>query len=358
MMERIEFRDAIKTAVAGCLGWILGLWLAELTQRPDRLVSGLWCTVAAIVVLQSNLGGTYKAALMRFLGVLIGSALGGLFTTFLGSNPFSLALSIFCTVILCSLLNLKDSIRMACLSVSVVMILWGLDRTLSPWIFAFYRAVDSTFGVIIALVVAHALWPSQATWKIRTTLFEAFKKLQQLYELVTQLSVQLVNQEETCMMIKNEIRDDFTKVDGFLLEAKLEFISSRSTWEGWSYLNEKTKRLKHLISLMQEEYGTAQKMMDDSLAKQLAKMMQQTDKALGDLPMLIEGEQSDYSLQELLEAQTQLNSDLVRFRATRVLRQWEIAQVESFFVFFHCCDSIVDTLQQMIESMKQLNEER
>lgn len=358
ILERIEFRDAVKTAVSGCLGWVLGLWLAGVTDRPDRLVSGLWCTVSAIVVIQSNLGGTYKAALMRFLGVVIGSALGGFFTTFLGSNPFSLALSVFCTIIFCSALNLKDSIRMACLSVSVVMILWGFDRSLSPWIFSFYRALDSTIGIIIAVFVAHALWPSQAVHKMRMTLCDVFKKLEQLYQIMTHLSANLINQEEAVIDIKNEVSNQLSMVDGFLKEAQMELLYRHGTLEEWTYLNEKTKRLGHLISVLEKEYLVSQKMLDEPLAQQLASMIRQTDKTLRDLSLLIQQDQEEYSLQALLETQAQLNADLVRFRSTRALRQWDIAEVESFYIFFSCCDSIVEILQQMIETIKQVNEER
>lgn len=354
-IDRIDLQEALKIAIAGGLGWVIGLWFAEVTDRPDHLVSGMWCTMAAIVVLQANLGGTYKAAMVRFFGIVLGSFLGGMFTTFLGSNPISLSLSILCTVVICSILKLQDSVRMASMSVSVVMILWGLDRSVSPWLFAFYRAVDSTLGIIIAVTVAHLLWPSQAVGKLRLTLAHIFQYVHRFFEIITRRVTNLLDPEISCLYLKNQISDDLEKVEVYLKEAGMEVLTRPGSIEDWTFLFERTRRLRRLVISMKEDYYTAEKMIDTLLAEQLALMMGQIDQALQALPLLIQGNETGYEIHHLLDAQTHLNADLVRFRATHALRKWETPEVESFFVFFHSCDSLVDTFEQMIATIRRIN---
>src|SRR5262245_3522074 len=76
ILAATEAKIAIKTGIAASVSLAIGLSYAEVFDRPDIFVSGLWCVMAAIVVMQAHLGGTYRAAWVRFLGVLIGSIAG------------------------------------------------------------------------------------------------------------------------------------------------------------------------------------------------------------------------------------------------------------------------------------------
>ncbi len=81
--DRINFKIAVRTGVSASIGLLLGSQFSRLTERPDNLSNGLWCVVSAIVVLQAQIGGTYKAAWNRFFGVTIGALIGAFVTTFL-----------------------------------------------------------------------------------------------------------------------------------------------------------------------------------------------------------------------------------------------------------------------------------
>src|ERR1035438_6590123 len=95
---------AAKTALAAALCW----WLALRFGLHDRY----WGSISAIIVLQSNMGATVDASRDRILGTLIGAALGFSFSLF-GALPWNFILAVLAAVIVCGLLGLRSSSRLA-----------------------------------------------------------------------------------------------------------------------------------------------------------------------------------------------------------------------------------------------------
>lgn len=355
-LERVEVRVAIKTGLAGALGWALGMGISHATNRPDSLISGLWCTLTAIIVLQVQLGGTYKAALIRFLGVAIGSLLGGVCTTFLGSNPLSLAVSIFFTVILCSILNLKDSIRIACVSVAVVMVLWGLRPENSPWTFAFFRVLDSCLGIIVAVVVAQTLWPFQATEKMRMNMASLLSDLNQLYRLVTTAKMREKHElDADCSDLIEDIAICLQQDVVFLAEAKMELLAEPEKLDDWTLLNDHLERLFTVVMSLKQVYSSPWKLVDADLAHHTLQLIESTDKTMQELShSLTMGTFEIPSLAATLALQEVLQNDLVRFRSTRATRQATLTDVESFYVFFYSLNGSVVEMRRIAKKINAL----
>src|ERR1035437_5002997 len=104
---------ASKTALAAALCW----WLARRFGLPD----GYWGAISAIIVLQSNFGSTVTASRDRILGTLIGALLGFSFSLF-GALPWNYILAVLTAVILCGLLGLRSSSRLAGVTITIVML--------------------------------------------------------------------------------------------------------------------------------------------------------------------------------------------------------------------------------------------
>ena len=104
---------AAKTALAAGLCW----WLAALFGLKD----GYWGAISAIIVLQSNFGSTISASRDRIIGTVIGTLLGFLFTQF-GALPWNFVLAVLTAVIICGLLGLRSSSRLAGVTISIVML--------------------------------------------------------------------------------------------------------------------------------------------------------------------------------------------------------------------------------------------
>src|ERR1039457_1692982 len=114
---------AAKTALAAALCWAL----ARLFGMHD----GYWGSISAIIVLQSNVGSTVNASRDRFLGTLIGAMIGFAFSMF-GVTPWNYILAVLAAIIVCGLLELRNSSRLAGVTITIIMLvhkegsLWGL----------------------------------------------------------------------------------------------------------------------------------------------------------------------------------------------------------------------------------------
>ena len=103
---------AAKTALAAALCWWLALRLG--------LHDGYWGSISAIIVLQSNFGSTITASRDRILGTLIGSLFGFSFSL-IGVLPWNYIGAVLAAVIVCGLLGLRSSSRLAGVTITIVM---------------------------------------------------------------------------------------------------------------------------------------------------------------------------------------------------------------------------------------------
>ncbi len=104
---------AAKTALAAALCW----WLAMRFGLHD----GYWGSISAIIVLQSDVGSTIGASRERLLGTLIGAVLGFSFSLF-GPPVISYILAILAAVIVSGLLGFRNSSRLACVTITIIML--------------------------------------------------------------------------------------------------------------------------------------------------------------------------------------------------------------------------------------------
>jgi uncharacterized membrane protein YccC len=162
---------AAKTALAAGLCW----WLATLFGLKD----GYWGAISAIIVLQSNFGSTISASRDRVIGTVIGALLGFSFTQF-GVLPWNFILAVLAAVIICGLLGLRTSSRLAGVTISIVM----LVQTGSHWTLALHRVMEVFLGIIVALVISTLVFPDRARLRLREGLAQEFLLLGTFFEKV------------------------------------------------------------------------------------------------------------------------------------------------------------------------------
>lgn len=339
---KIEVKLALKTGIAAALALFLGLALGRIFDRPDVLVSGLWCVLAAIVVLQAQLGGTYKAAWVRFLGVLIGSIIGSLSIYFFDIDIIlNVCLSIFFTIIICSILNLKESFRIASLSTAVIIILGEHNPAVNPWMFGFFRFIDSCIGIAVAVFVAHVIWPEKAGEHLRFNLMKSLTLIGKYYRLATMLEPEGEGYAKALDEQFFEIQKLTYENRLYLDESKLEILSRPPGPEDWTIVvNQVELIFESVVALGQVKKDVLVKIFDDSLSAHISEVIDKTDLGFQDLEKLIESQKAPQHLAELDEALKALSDDLLRFRGTRTTRKFNLEDVESFFVFFYRLKSI------------------
>lgn len=165
---------AAKTALAATFCW----WLA----RRFGLHDGYWAAISAIIVLQSNFGATITASRDRILGTLIGAIFGFAFSLF-GMLPWNYLLAVLFAVILCGLLGLRNSSRLAGVTISIVMLVQstGSHRTV-----ALHRVGEVFLGIFIAVAVSTLVFPDRARLRLRDGLAQEFLVLSAFFEGILQ----------------------------------------------------------------------------------------------------------------------------------------------------------------------------
>ena len=163
---------AAKTALAAALCW----WLALRFGWRD----GYWGSISAIIVLQSNVGATVSASRDRLLGTLIGAAIGFAFSLF-GVLPWNFVLAILVAMIVCGLFGLRNSSRLAGVTIAIVMLVHKDGPRLE---LAADRVFEVIMGIIVALVVTTVIFPDRARMRLRDGLAQEFLVLGNLFEAV------------------------------------------------------------------------------------------------------------------------------------------------------------------------------
>jgi len=165
---------AAKTALAAALCW----WLVQRFGWRD----GYWGSISAIIVLQSDVGSTVSASRDRLLGTLIGAAFGFSFALF-GSLPWNYILAVLAAMILCGLLGLRNSSRLAGVTITIVML---VEKTGPRWSLAMDRVSEVVLGIVVALAVTTLVFPDRARLRLRDGLAQEFLVLGALFEAVLQ----------------------------------------------------------------------------------------------------------------------------------------------------------------------------
>src|SRR5271169_765195 len=161
-----NFRLAIKTALAGCLA----MYLASLLRMPQPY----WAAISAMIVMQTSLGAAVKQSWIRLAATAVGAAVSIPFMAFAGQNLMAFGVAVFVTVVLCTILHLADGLRLAAVTIAIIMLVPNTGR---PWVPALNRFLEVSFGIFIALLVAEFVLPSTALENLRQALAETFLQL-------------------------------------------------------------------------------------------------------------------------------------------------------------------------------------
>jgi hypothetical protein len=142
------------------------------------LHDGYWGAISTIIVLQSNFGATISASRDRILGTLIGALLGFSFALF-GALPWNYILAVLAAVIVCGLLGLRSSSRLAGVTITIVML---VQQGSSHWTIALDRVMEVFLGIVVALAISTLVYPDRARLRLRDGLAQEFLVLGAFFE--------------------------------------------------------------------------------------------------------------------------------------------------------------------------------
>ena len=242
---------AAKTALAAALCW----WLA----LRFGLYDGYWGSISAIIVLQSNVGATVTASRDRLLGTLLGAAFGFACSIF-GVPPWNYILAILLAIVVSGLLGLRDSSRLACVTITIIML---VQKTGPRWGLALDRVGEVLLGIVVALLVSTLVLPDRARLWLRDGLAQEFLLLGGFFEAILEgfrgapsQDLQTLREELQALMRGNSQ----------LLEAARNEPSSPGWREGLGTLSQFGRSL--FDALLALDFG-AKDSHDDRFAQQL-----------------------------------------------------------------------------------------
>ena len=342
-------------AIAASLELYFGRGFGRVIEHPATIVSGLWSVMAAVVVMQSRLGGTYKAVWTRFLGILIGSVAGGVFIGYFGDGALSICIGVFLTVSMCSLLNLKDSIRIAGLSTALIIILGGARPGENPWAFTLFRFMDSCIGMMVSLSVAYFLWPEKALENMRQTTVRVLGSLGKYYRSATPVEKKSETVAKGMAALHVDIADMIEENRTYCTESEMELFDRDNLHEHWKVLVMQLESLFEMITTLGKvNHETMALIIDDGLSKAIGKVVDETDIIIQNMEKELSGSSQQGQPHGLAESLKSLNEELLRFRQTRATRKFSLEDVESFFVYFYSLKTIgeeVLKMEQTVETM-------
>jgi len=146
-VTRASLLNAARTTVAT----LASLMIARLLKLNEFY----WAPISTIVILLSSidpLAGSWQ----RFVGTAVGASLGALIATFFKVTWLVYGAGVFLCGILCAILRIKESYRIAAITLSIVLL---ITHGNAPWMVALHRFIEVSLGIAVALLVT-------TVWKI------------------------------------------------------------------------------------------------------------------------------------------------------------------------------------------------
>lgn len=157
--KRLSVLLSIESTLAIIISYYAGLYVGMLYHFKTPQISGLWCAISGIIVLQVLIKESFSAAWIRILGSFLGALTSFVFVIMMGYTMLALAICVFITVTLTSIFKIKQTFRLAGLTAAIIIVVGSLEPSISPLLNASTRFLESFIGTIIAVLITAAFYP-------------------------------------------------------------------------------------------------------------------------------------------------------------------------------------------------------
>ena len=129
-----------------------------IVARLFRLPEAYWAPITTLVITQSSLGAALSISGERFMGTVLGAAVGAIVATSFGPNMLVFGASVFILGLLSAAVKSnRNAFRFAGVTLAVVQL---VPRMGSPWRIALHRFAEVCIGLVVALILS-VVWPEQ-----------------------------------------------------------------------------------------------------------------------------------------------------------------------------------------------------
>jgi uncharacterized membrane protein YccC len=212
--RRAEIRHGLRIAAAGMLSYVT----AEMLGLPQ----GYWAVFTAVLVVQGSVGGSWKAAVDRLAGTLMGAIYGVAVAAVMPHDnvvTLGVALAISLTP-LALIAALYPNYRVAPIT-AVILLLGSSANTEGPVLAAMLRTTEVSLGGFIGIAVSLFVLPARAHALMGNA---ANRVLQRLADLLADLMNALVAPVNSAAIMARQdaVRAGFTALENISDEAARE----------------------------------------------------------------------------------------------------------------------------------------
>jgi uncharacterized membrane protein YccC len=141
---------SLRTALAA----VASLLVARLLPLPATY----WAPITTLVITQSSLGAAFSVSWQRFIGTVLGAAVGGLMASYFPPYVLVFGICVFILGLVCALTRSGYSAyRFGGMTVAIVLL---IPRVEPAWLIALHRFAEVSIGIGVALIFAW-VWPER-----------------------------------------------------------------------------------------------------------------------------------------------------------------------------------------------------
>jgi len=343
--ESASIKQGIKTGLAGTIAYA--------TYAGWHLPQGYWAVFAALVVTQTNVGASWKAALYRTIGSTCGAISAALLIPLLGQGPRGVGVTLF---ILASafgyLTALHSAFTAAGFTAALILVFAGTGE---PWHIAWQRVLYTILGALIAFAVGALIWPVRARVGLRQKLANIIEGAGTLYRAVVAASIEGIDNEAEIRELDRKLHDLRRGVTQQMDEARNELAFSRFNRTAYSAFIDAEDLLRRRLTAMAEDHTLyMHAKVDPGLMPSLPFVIEQTSQVFTKITTAIRMRTADVSSLALDQAVQSLDSDLERLRNERSTAPFALDRMLPFWALVFNLREVARDLKQLEAALPQL----
>ena len=338
MREETALKQGIKTGLAGTISYAI--------YAGFHLHQGYWAVFAALVVTQTNLGASWKAALYRTIGSTCGAVAAALLFPILGKGPVGAGVVLFMLASMFAYFAaLHPAFTAAGFTAAIILVFGG---TAEPWHVAWLRVIYTIEGAVVAFAVGALIWPVRAREILRRKIANILEGAAALYRAVTAAALQGIDNEQQVRELDRQLHDLRRGITQQMDEARSELTFSRFNENAYQRIVEIGDQIRRRLTAMAEDrslYIHAQP--SPSLLPSMAPLVEKTAEHFSALAQAVRNPQTGLSSVDLEAAVRDLDVDLAKLREQRVTSPFALDRMLPFW-------ALVFNLREVAQDLKEL----
>jgi uncharacterized membrane protein YgaE (UPF0421/DUF939 family) len=333
-----RIKQGIKTGLAGAIAYtIYAVW---------NLPEGYWAVFTALVVTQSNLGASWKAALYRTFGSTAGALSAALLVPIVGTGPLRVGIALFILASIFGYLTVQyPGFAAAGFTVAIILVFSTREE---PWHLAWLRVMYTVLGSFIAFGVSALIWPVRAREELRLQLANIFEGCGALYNAVTAAATEGAHNAEEIQQLDRRLHDLRRGITQQMEEARSELAFSRFNQIAYQQVVAMADQLRRRLTAMAEDSSLFTRApVPPELVPALPRLSQRTSEALVALAAFVRKQGQTLNSPDLDLALQDLDLDLARLRDQRTTAPFTLDRMLPFW-------ALVFNLREIAQGLRQI----